>query len=93
MSYKPRPAAGRHPTSPDKPGRGGDAARAIVSSIQIVADVDRMNALAVYVAKIARRRPRHALAEEISDCFPEIGRVAVELGNSAQQVLLPRDPE
>ena len=61
--------------------------------MQIVADVDCMNALAVYVAKIARRRPRHALAEEVSDCFPEIGRVAVELGNSAQQVLLSRDPE
>ena len=30
--------------------------RAIVSSIQIVADVDRMGALALHVAKIARRR-------------------------------------
>ena len=45
------------------------------------------------MAKIARRRPRHALAEEVSDCFPEIGRVAIELGSSAQQVLLSRDPE
>jgi len=62
----------------------GIAARAIVSSVQIVADVDRMNTLAVHVAKIARRRPRHALAEEVSGCFPEVGRVAVELGNSAQ---------
>jgi phosphate transport system protein len=68
--------------------------RAIVSSIQIVADVDRMDALAVHVAKIARRRhPLHALPEEVSDCFSEMGRVAVELGNSAQQVLLSRDPE
>ena len=34
--------------------------RAIVSSIQIVADVDRMGALALHVAKIARRRhPQH----------------------------------
>jgi phosphate transport system protein len=68
--------------------------RAIVSSLQIVADVDRMDALAVHVAKIARRRhPQHALPEEVSDCFSEMGRVAVELGNSAQQVLLSRDPE
>jgi phosphate transport system protein len=68
--------------------------RAIFSSIQIAADVDRMGALAVHVAKIARRRhPQHALPEEVSDCFSEMGGVAVELGNSAQQVLLSRDPE
>ena len=68
--------------------------RAIVSSIQIVADVDRMGALALHVAKIARRRhPQHTLPEEVNGYFAEMGRVAVELGNSAQEVLLTRDPE
>ena len=68
--------------------------RAIVSSIQIVADIDRMGALALHVAKIARRRhPQHALPEEVNGYFAEMGRVAVELGNSAQEVLLTRDPE
>ena len=68
--------------------------RAIVSSIQIVADVDRMGALALHVAKIARRRhPQHALPEEVNGYFAEMGRVAVELGNSAQEVLATRDPE
>ena len=69
--------------------------RAIFSSIQIAADVDRMGALAVHVAKIARRRhPQHALPEEVNGCFAEMGRVAVELGNSAQQVLhVPRSGE
>jgi phosphate transport system protein len=68
--------------------------RAIVSSIQIVADVDRMGALALHVAKIARRRhPEHALPEEVNGYFAEMGRVAVELGNAAQEVLLSRDPE
>ena len=68
--------------------------RAIVSSIQIVADVDRMGALALHVAKIARRRhPQHALPEEVNGYFAEMGRVAVELGHSAQEVLLTRDPE
>src|SRR5688500_15577635 len=34
--------------------------RSIVSAIQIVADIDRMGALALHVAKIARRRhPQH----------------------------------
>jgi phosphate transport system protein len=68
--------------------------RAIVSSIQMVADIDRMGALALHVAKIARRRhPQHALPEEVNGYFAEMGRVAVELGNSAQEVLLSRDPE
>lgn len=68
--------------------------RAIVSSIQIVADVDRMGALALHVAKIARRRhPQHTLPEEVNGYFAEMGRLAVDLGNSAQEVLVSRDPE
>ncbi|CPY11513.1 phosphate signaling complex protein PhoU [Mycobacteroides abscessus] len=68
--------------------------REVVSSIQIVADVDRMGGLALHVAKIARRRhPQHALPEEVNGYFAEMGRVAVDLGNSAQEVLLTRDPE
>ena len=68
--------------------------RAVVSSIQIVADVDRMGALALHVAKIARRRhPQHALPEEVNGYFAEMGRVAVELGNAAQEALKSRDPE
>jgi phosphate transport system protein len=67
--------------------------RAIVGSIQIAADIDRMGALALHVAKIARRRhPEHALPEQVNGYFAEMGRVAVELGNAAQQVVLTRDP-
>jgi len=68
--------------------------RAIVGSIQIVADVERMGALALHVAKIARRRhPRHALPEEVNGYFAEMGRIAVDLGNSAHEVLISRDPD
>lgn len=68
--------------------------RAIVGSIQIVADVERMDALALHVAKIARRRhPRHALPEEVNGYFAEMGRIAVDLGNSAREVLISRDPD
>jgi phosphate transport system protein len=68
--------------------------RAIVSSIQMVADVERMGALALHVAKIARRRhPQHTLPEEVNGYFAEMGRVAVDLGNSAREVVLSRDPE
>ena len=67
--------------------------RAIVGSIEIVADVDRMGALALHVAKIARRgHPEHAVPEEVNGYFAEMGRLAVELGNSAREVLLSQDP-
>ncbi|MCW1960273.1 MAG: phosphate signaling complex protein PhoU [Mycobacterium sp.] len=68
--------------------------RAIVSSIQIVADVERMGALALHVAKIARRRhPQHTLPEEVNGYFAEMGRLAVDLADSARDVLVSRDPE
>jgi phosphate transport system protein len=67
--------------------------RSIVSTIRMVADVERMGALAVHVAKIARRRhPQHVLPEEVRGCLAEMGRVAVELANNAQEVLRTRDP-
>lgn len=68
--------------------------RSVVGSIQIVADVDRMGALALHVTKIARRRhPQHVLPEEVNGYFAEMGRVAVELGHAAREVLLTQDPE
>jgi phosphate transport system protein len=67
--------------------------RAVVSAMQNVADVERMGALAVHVAKIARRRhPGHVLPEEVIGYFAEMGRIAVELGNSAKDVVLTGDP-
>jgi phosphate transport system protein len=68
--------------------------RSVVSGIQIVADVQRMGALALHVAKIARRRhPEHALPDEVASDFAEMGRIAVALGAAAREVLETRDPE
>ncbi|MFG1783373.1 phosphate signaling complex protein PhoU [Rhodococcus oryzae] len=68
--------------------------RSVVSGIQIVADIDRMGALALHVAKIARRRhPNHVLPEEVNGYFAEMGRIAVALGAGAREVLETRDPE
>ncbi len=68
--------------------------RDIFSSIQIMADVERMGALAVHVAKIARlRHPDHALPEDVHGCFAEMGAVAVAMGNSANQALAAGDPQ
>lgn len=67
--------------------------RAIFSSIQIIADVERMGALAVHVAKIARREyPKHVLPEDVRGCFADMAKVAIALGDSAKQVLVSRDP-
>jgi len=67
--------------------------RAVVSSLQNIADVERMSALALHVAKITRRRhPMHVLPEEVNGYFAEMGQLAVQLGNSAQEVVLSGDP-
>jgi len=68
--------------------------RDIFASMQIIADAERMDALAVHVAKIARwRYPQHALPAEVRECFAEMGKVAVALGDSAKEVLVSRDPQ
>jgi phosphate transport system protein len=68
--------------------------RAIFSSMQIIADAERMGALAVHVAKIARREyPGQVLPEDVRRCFAEMGKVAIALGDSAKQALLSRDPQ
>ena len=53
-----------------------------------------MDGLALHVAKIARRRhPMHVLPEEVNGYFAEMGRLAVDLGNSTQKALLSADPQ
>jgi hypothetical protein len=65
--------------------------RSIVSAIQMVADIDRMGALALHVAKIARRRhPQHALPEEVNGYFAEMGSIVrVVLGSDFRSVTRP----
>ena len=66
--------------------------RQVVTSIQLVNDLDRMGALASHVAKIVRRRhPQKVLPEPVAGYFAEMGRVSVTLGRTATEVLLSRD--
>lgn len=68
--------------------------RGIVSTLRIAADIERMGALAVHVAKIARRRhPDQVLPAEVSGLFTEMGRVASDMGDCAHEVLHTRDAE
>ncbi|MFT4125456.1 MAG: phosphate signaling complex protein PhoU [Gordonia sp. (in: high G+C Gram-positive bacteria)] len=68
--------------------------RGVVSALQIVADVDRMGALALHIAKVARRRhPAKALPEAVAGYFAEMGRLAVQLAHNARESLDSQDPE
>ena len=66
---------------------------AVVAAIKNVADVERMGALALHVATVARRRhPAHALPEDVNGYFAEMGRIAIEIGNTTKSVVLEGDP-
>src|SRR6478735_7235584 len=66
--------------------------RLVISSLSNLADVDRMGALALHVAKLTRRRhPEKALPEEVNGYFTEMGRIAVDMGSSVKQVVLSKD--
>jgi phosphate transport system protein len=68
--------------------------RTIVGSIHIGADIERMGALAVHVASIARlRHPDCALPDGVRASFAEMGAKSVQLARAAQEVLLSRDPD
>jgi phosphate transport system protein len=68
--------------------------RVVVGSLRNAANAERMGGLALHVAKIARRRhPNRTLPDEVNGYFAEMGRIAVDLGNSAKDVLLSRDPK
>ena len=68
--------------------------RAVVGSLQNLADVDRMGALALHVAKLTRRRhPAKVLPEEVDGYFTEMGRIAVDIGNSVSEVVLSGDAD
>ena len=67
--------------------------RTVVSCLRNAADAERMGALAVHVAKVARRRhPARAVPEGISGYFGEMGRLAVDLSAAARQAVLVGDP-
>jgi phosphate transport system protein len=68
--------------------------RTVISAIWIVADMQRMGALAIHVAKAARRRhPAHVIPAEIRPIIERMGRVGVHLADQAGVVLRDRNVE
>lgn len=63
--------------------------RQVVSSIYIVEDFDRMAALAIHIAKAARRRhPEHAIPVQLLGYFKEMARLVEEMGEKTRDILV-----
>lgn len=74
------------------PGAGD--LRAVVGALKNAADTERMGALALHVAKIARRRhPASAVPGEVNGFFADMGRIAVRIGSDAKDIVLYCDPD
>jgi phosphate transport system protein len=66
--------------------------RAIVTSLRISADLERMGDLAVHVAKVARMRyPRSAVPAHLSATILQMGQVAQRIVAKAGSVIASRD--
>ncbi len=66
--------------------------RIIVTSLRMVAELERMGDLALHVAKIARRRyPGSAVPPELRSTLLEMGHVAEEIVAKAGSVIAGRD--
>jgi phosphate transport system protein len=67
--------------------------RTVVASLKNVTDACHMGGLALHVSEIVRsRHPAHALPDELKGYFAEMGRIAVDLGNKAKDVVQSGDP-
>ena len=66
--------------------------RTVVSALWVVADLQRMGALAIHVAKAARRRhPAPVPPVEVRPIIERMGRVGVHLADQAATVLAERN--
>jgi phosphate transport system protein len=66
--------------------------RLVVTSLRIVADLERMGDLALHVAKVARRRyPGTAIPPELRGTIREMGEVAKGIVAKAADVISARD--
>jgi phosphate transport system protein len=45
------------------------------------------------MSSLSRRHPAKALPEEVNSYFTEMGRIAVDIGNSIKDIVLSRDPD
>ena len=66
--------------------------RILVTSLRMVADIERAGDLALHVAKVARRRyPVSAIPSELKSTILEMGQVAQRIMSKAADVIAQRD--
>jgi phosphate transport system protein len=66
--------------------------RILITSLRMVADLERMGDYAMHVAKVARRRyPDHAIPRELRSTVLEMGQVAQRIVEKAGSVIAGRD--
>jgi phosphate transport system protein len=68
--------------------------RVLVTTLHLVADLERMGDLALHVAKVARMRyPDIAVPPELRDVVSQMGQVALSLVDKVAEVIKGRDIE
>jgi phosphate transport system protein len=66
--------------------------RTVVTSLRIVADLERMGDLALHIAKVARMRyPSKAVPAELAGTIKEMGGIAVRVADLAGDVISGKD--
>lgn len=66
--------------------------RVIITSLRMVADIERMGDLALHIAKVARRRyPQSAIPPELQATVLEMGQVAQRICAKCSSVIAGRD--
>jgi phosphate transport system protein len=66
--------------------------RVIITSLRMVADIERMGDLALHIAKVARRRyPASAIPAELQSTVLEMGQVAQRICAKCSSVIAARD--
>lgn len=66
--------------------------RVIITSLRMVADIERMGDLALHIAKVARRRyPASAIPAELQPTVLEMGQVAQRICKKCSSVIAGRD--
>lgn len=66
--------------------------RTIITSLRMVADIERMGDLALHLAKVARRRyPASAIPVELQSTVLEMGQVAQRIVTKCASVIASRD--
>lgn len=66
--------------------------RVVITSLRMVADVERMGDLALHIAKVARRRyPASAIPEPLNPTLEEMGRIAEHICAKCADLIASRD--